>query len=176
MSFWVTSDTHFGHRNIMKDTFCAPSRPHASVEEMDEFIIETWNKHITAKDTVYHLGDFSMTHDFDADKKIFDRLNGHKNLLLGNHDGQHTKRLGWDHIAELREIHIPNNKVIMFHYPMEQWNKSHRGTLHLHGHVHSMKNVPKTADIPNRIDVGWDRHMRPLHMDEIVKHFETPFL
>jgi calcineurin-like phosphoesterase family protein len=51
---WFTSDTHFGHNNILK--FC--KRPWNTVEEMDEALINNWNAVVGTNDIVFHLGDF----------------------------------------------------------------------------------------------------------------------
>jgi calcineurin-like phosphoesterase family protein len=50
---FFTSDTHFGHANIIK--YCG--RPFASVEEMNRELIARWNAVVGPRDTVYHLGD-----------------------------------------------------------------------------------------------------------------------
>ena len=50
---YFTADTHFGHNNVIQ--FC--DRPFASVEEMDEAMIQNWNERVTGNDTVYILGD-----------------------------------------------------------------------------------------------------------------------
>ena len=39
-SIWFTSDTHFGHKEIIRFT----GRPFASVEEMDRELIRRWNE------------------------------------------------------------------------------------------------------------------------------------
>ena len=54
---WFTSDLHFGHKNVI--TYC--DRPWATVEEMNEALIKIWNDTVHPKDTVYCLGDFSMS-------------------------------------------------------------------------------------------------------------------
>ena len=50
---FFTSDLHLGHKNISR--LCG--RPFESVEEMDEILIDNWNKKIHRCDTVYILGD-----------------------------------------------------------------------------------------------------------------------
>ncbi|OUN81344.1 hypothetical protein B5G06_10770 [Flavonifractor sp. An52] len=50
---FFTSDLHLGHENCIR--LC--NRPFSSIEEMDETLIENWNRKITGKDTVYILGD-----------------------------------------------------------------------------------------------------------------------
>jgi len=79
LNIFFTSDTHFGHKNILK--YC--NRPFVNVEEMDEVMIERWNGRIGKNDSVYHLGDFSFSSN---PKTYFERLNGKKILIIGNHD------------------------------------------------------------------------------------------
>src|SRR2546429_527154 len=78
---FFTSDTHFGHANIIP--YC--SRPFASVPEMNEALIARWNDCVGPDDTVYHLGDFAM-----GLKSLWPeyrrRLNGKIVFTLGNHD------------------------------------------------------------------------------------------
>ena len=46
MNIWVTSDLHFGHKNIIK----YENRPFKDIEEMDKAIIELWNKTVKKDD------------------------------------------------------------------------------------------------------------------------------
>jgi calcineurin-like phosphoesterase family protein len=85
---FFTSDTHFGHQNILK--YCL--RPYSSIEEMQEALITNWNSRVSNDDTVYHLGDFSFHERYV--ESIVPRLNGTKILLLGNHDKPHPANKG----------------------------------------------------------------------------------
>ena len=53
---FVTSDLHFGHTNVIE--FCPETRGmFSSAEEMNEGMIEAWNKEVSNDDTVYIFGD-----------------------------------------------------------------------------------------------------------------------
>ncbi len=80
MTIWFTSDTHFSHKNSMR--YCG--RPFFTTEQMDEAMIANWNRLVKPEDTIYHLGDVTM-HAANL-VHIMPRLNGHKILIIGNHD------------------------------------------------------------------------------------------
>ena len=75
---YLTSDTHFGHTNILK--YC--NRPFKDVYLMNKTLTENWNSIITPEDTVYHLGDFA----FGGISKYLPELNGDITMIRGNHD------------------------------------------------------------------------------------------
>lgn len=77
---WFTSDTHFGHENIIYYA----GRPFEDTDDMDEAMIENWNQSVKPQDLVYHLGDFSMT--ATRGKEVRKLLNGTIRLVVGNHD------------------------------------------------------------------------------------------
>ena len=54
MNLWFTSDTHFGHENIIK--YC--KRPFKSLEHMNMEIIRRWNERVQPDDMVIFAGDF----------------------------------------------------------------------------------------------------------------------
>lgn len=85
MIFFI-SDTHFGHKNIIKHC----SRPYETVEEMDEGLIEKWNRKVGKIDTVYIIGDFV----WNKSKVPYyaERLKGKKILIAGNHDETWTRK------------------------------------------------------------------------------------
>ena len=78
---WFTSDTHFGHKNIIKHC----KRPFADIDEMDAVMIQRWNEKVAITDEVYHLGDFAMC-SVSRLRNVLSQLNGKIYLIVGNHE------------------------------------------------------------------------------------------
>jgi calcineurin-like phosphoesterase family protein len=57
--------------------------------EMDEHMVDRWNKTVKDEDIVYHLGDVY----FDNGHTVLPRLKGRKRLILGNHDNAKSPHL-----------------------------------------------------------------------------------
>ena len=139
MKTWVTSDLHFGHANIKK--FCPETRARFSQYpgQMNLEMIAEWNALIAQDDLVYILGDVAFESGPEA-TKIVQRLNGSKILVQGNHDRKTLKHLPFN--LAFKEVHTyldisySGTKVVMFHYPIAEWDQMHRGSVHLHGHLH----------------------------------------
>ncbi len=147
--FW-TSDTHFGHRKICEYS----ARPFSSVEEMDRELVRRWNAKVPKKATVWHLGDFAFLPAKDI-WSLVSALNGTIHLLLGNHDFKRAARAtdAFASVHQLVEGRLDGKRITLFHYPIHEWNGSHRGAWHLHGHSHG-----QCAMRRNRVDVGVDTH------------------
>jgi len=139
MTTWVTSDLHFGHKNIMK--FCPVTRARFrdDVAYMNETMIKEWNDLIAPEDLVYILGDVAFMSGSDAGRTVM-RLNGTKILVEGNHDRKTlqdaTFRNAFAEVHKYLDINYNGTKVVMFHYPICEWDQMHRGSVHLHGHLH----------------------------------------
>lgn len=130
------SDTHWGHSNIIN----FDNRPFNSVEEMNKFMINSWNCTVSKDDTVYHLGDLCWGKEEDW-LKLVPRLNGHKVLILGNHDPRKMSlelRDMFSEITDSKEINDNDFHVIMSHYPIMCYNHSYTPySIMLHGHTHN---------------------------------------
>lgn len=165
MTVWFTSDTHFFHRNIIRYS----GRPFTSVEEMNEQMIERWNRNVKPSETIYHLGDFG----FAPPKQLEDvlkRLNGKKVLIIGNHDKQMFKptiRPFFQEMTHYKEIYIRNKqRVVLSHYPFASWNGSYHGSFCFHGHTHGTY-----VGVGNIVDVGVDCwNFKPVSYDELESH------
>ncbi len=137
-NIFLISDTHFGHANILRFTRGDGTRlrPEFScVEEMDEYIVDRWNSVVRPQDHVYHLGDVCMnaTHI-----PIVGRLNGHKRLVLGNHDHP-VMKLYTPYFEKIFGSRLLD-RFLLTHIPVhpESLGKS---PANIHGHVHN--NVPQ---------------------------------
>lgn len=130
---FVVSDTHFGHENILKFLVEDGSklRDFNNIEEMNEKLVENWNKTVTPQDIVYHLGDVY----FGKGHKVLNRLNGHKRLILGNHDDGKSEHLQntFEKILLWREF--KDFDCILTHVPLHE-SALYKRTYNLHGHVH----------------------------------------
>jgi calcineurin-like phosphoesterase family protein len=161
MKIWFTSDNHFSHKNIVR--FCPNTRPHVTPEELDELMVEKWNGMVEHGDTVYCLGDVFFC-NFERAESILKRLNGNIHLVYGNHDKviKNNPRLQnlFKSISDYKELKIDGVDVVLFHFPMLEWNKMHYGAYHLFGHVHgNMDNDPNIVSA-RCMDVGIDSRPR----------------
>lgn len=172
MAVWFTADTHFGHINIIRH--CA--RPFGSVEEMDAALIDRINERVAPADTLYHLGDFAFRGGDPAEYRARIRCRSIV-LVLGNHDPQTLAGAVRPEFAALfREVHSllrikvqfrrESQLVVLCHYAMRVWDRSHHGSWHLYGHSHGTLPDHATACC---IDVGVDGHgYAPWSVEEIA--------
>lgn len=164
MTAWFVSDTHFGHKNIIR--LC--NRPFKTVEEMDEVMIANWNNVVDKGDTVYHLGDFAFRSSSGVGT-YRKRLNGEIHLVYGNHDKWahrlHGPAVGFASISVYKEIEIAGQNIILCHYAFRTWNKKHYGSWNLHGHSHGkLPRDPGSKQLDMGVDV-WG--FRPVSFFEI---------
>ena len=124
---WLTSDTHFGHANIIE--YCG--RPFKDVKEMNETIIARWNEVVGREDEVFHLGDFALAPVLVAEEWE-KRLNGRIHLVRGNHDGSTSrcKRIGFASVQDMMTI----DGCLLIHDP----SRAPEGEGRVYcGHVHT---------------------------------------
>ena len=172
MTTWFTADTHFGHENVIQ--YC--QRPFASATEMDEQLIENWNNSVESNDIIYHLGDFTLFRKEPAEV-YFQRLYGRIHIIPGGHDhrwlGRQTYHSRSNHpvliLPPLHTIKVSTSEVdkpqliVLCHYSLRVWDRSHYGSWHLYGHSHG-----NLAALGNSLDVGvdcWD--YRPISLETI---------
>jgi calcineurin-like phosphoesterase family protein len=154
-NIWVTSDTHFGHSNIIK--YC--QRPFASSEEMDEALADNWRKTIKNEDIVYHLGDVY----FGKRPEFLKRLPGRKRLILGNHDNGKDQFLQqvFEKILVWRQW--PEFGLLLTHVPVHASALNVKWPRNVHGHIHE-----KQSPAPEYVNVSVEQtNYTPINIEEL---------
>ena len=144
MSYFFTADEHYHHANIIK--YC--NRPFKNVDDMDTEIIKRHNEVVGDEDIVIHAGDFTMRKNVREAKNYMKRLNGKHIFIRGSHDY-------WmdDSYHEIWEKQIGNNFIVVCHYALKIWAKSHLNSWQLFGHSHG-----RLEGIGKQMDIGVDTH------------------
>jgi calcineurin-like phosphoesterase family protein len=134
---YFTSDWHLSHNGILEFS----KRPFENVEQMDNTIINNVLATVEGGDEIYFLGDLTWNH-LTAERffrQLPDNINFH--WILGNHEkGWQRYRKNCTSISYMKEVTINKHPVILCHYPMLTWNKSHYNSWHLFGHHHYKSN------------------------------------
>lgn len=201
--YFFTSDPHFGHGNIIKycqrpflttEDADELKQNHqmkvsqASIQNMDEKICSNINEVVGKEDILYCLGDWMFMY-LGKNPSIQKRLDyirkceeyrariecKNVHLIYGNHD-YHNLLCGtcfFSSINFYKELKINKTLIIMCHYAMRVWNRSHQGSWNLYGHSHNM-----LSDIPeNLVDVGVDGHnFMPWSYNEIGNYMRKKLL
>lgn len=145
---YVISDHHFYHRNIIdytRDMF-------SDVLEMNEYIIKRHNETVGVDDIVIFLGDFSFKKGLI--KELLEKMNGHKYLILGNHDCndlvKNYSMLGFERVfnspVKLKDDYLSHEPLIKgevvdqhFDIVLNEFKKCSSG-VNYHGHIHTGDN------------------------------------
>lgn len=168
---WFTSDLHFSHENILKystnrrEDFSLDLNDENVIKKHNDILINRWNMTIKKHDIVYILGDFSFASKEDT-RKLLEKLNGRKHLIIGNHDGS-CRGLNnyFESVSQIKEVTFKkhmypflseNIHCIMCHYPMNAWNRRMNGSLMLHGHCHGSLCEYNKQSEELKVDVGFD--------------------
>lgn len=140
MTIWLISDTHFGHENMYSfvglDGITRVRPEFTCAKDADEYMIEQWNSRVKPQDHVYHLGDVAIRR---ADLQTIKKLNGHKRLVLGNHDIYLYKEyveVGFKKLFGSRKL----DKILCTHIPIHEQSIPRWAVGNVHGHIHERGN------------------------------------
>ncbi len=169
------SDFHLYHENILK----YDKRPFKDLHQMHETIINNWNSVVKENDTVFYLGDLCFN-TWEKAKEIVDKLNGKIHFIMGNHDKyEDIKNIGrWESISDfitltLTDVHT-KSQFELFHFPIYEWNKCHRGSYMIFGHVHHNLRTDKLITEHRMVDVGCNGiDYTPISYKTILKQKES---
>lgn len=168
MNIYFIADPHEGHNA----DFIVRNNGFNSIEEYNEALIDGINYRVKADDMLYILGDVSW-----KDAMSFLRKLRCKNIRIirGNHDAslyknRHLIPENTILLEDIAMINVEGQDIVLCHYPMVCWNKSHWGSWHLYGHVHN-KELPLRGKL---FDVApCKEHMSPYSFQEIKEIMKT---
>lgn len=208
-NIFFTSDTHYDHKNICRGTTSwkeegrdggshsiQSTRDFDTLEQMNQALVDNINNNVKKDDILYHLGDWSfggINNIWEFRKQI---ICENIHLIFGNHDHhiENNKDLReavigrplrcqdlFSSVQHYKELTIDKQRIILSHYAMRVWNKSHHGSWMLYGHSHGTLDemTPEFANptwIGDRyyiknyktMDVGVDTNkLKPYNFEEI---------
>jgi calcineurin-like phosphoesterase family protein len=183
MTDFFTADLHLNHFNIMK--YCG--RPFHALKQMNNALVENWNKVISKDDTVYLLGDFCFEGKKSEVLKWKAKLNGHIILVRGNHDHKITRKAFKPDCHDELEMQIGIFKCVLAHRPLypEYYNIPERDRTAqverelqyekydfvISGHVHNLRLWTGKS-----LNVGVDMHnFTPLSYDDVLALLEKQY-
>lgn len=151
---YLTGCTHFGSASIIRTA----DRPFATLTEMNEVMIENWNRLIKPGDQVFHLGDVENTKSSKSDFK--DKLKGDVVYLYGDADYSIKRNCVY------RTVIYMDITSHLFHYPIEDWEDKRKGTYHFHCHTHSK--IFKSGERRGNVSVD-AIDFKPIHISEAIE-------
>lgn len=161
MKYWFTADEHYGHQNIIEYS----NRPFSSIGEMNRMLIVNHNAVVKDNDVVIHAGDFTLNHSREnVYKRYINKLKGNHVFLKGSHDYW----IPWKGSQQIWERKIGKYYIVVCHYAMHTWARSHYNSFHLFGHSHGKLDLPG-----KRWDCGVDNNeFFPISFDQVIKIME----
>ena len=205
MAVYFTSDTHFGHGNIIKYSkrpFLCKSDQRTLQQEgvwcegqwtgtthmrlsrdssdiMNDYLTDRINEIVGVNDTLWHLGDWAFAPQnsyYHRCRFYRDRIKCQNvNIVWGNHDQPDKIRDLFNEAHFLHEIRVEGQQIVLCHYAMAVWNKSHRYAWQLYGHSHASAEPWMDRAMKGRrsFDVGVDNAVklsgdyRPFSFNEV---------
>lgn len=143
---YFTSDLHYSHKNICRILSSWSNldncRDFSTVEQMNQVIVDGINNKVNQDDILYCLGDWSLGNDNNINTLRIQIVCKDIRYILGNHDKSIRKNKNniqsiFTSVQSYLEIAIDKQKLILFHYPIAEWNDKGHGSIMLHGHSHS---------------------------------------
>ena len=171
---YFCSDTHINHKSILE----LQPRPFLTLSEHDESIINNICNTVNKDDELFFVGDVIMGEDIEYGLNLLRKIKCHKFLIKGNHDKRKERYSNvFEDITKYMEIKDDEFQVVLClsHYPFLCWHHQRKGSIMLHGHIHSDPSyniINKKLGI-KRYDVGVDaNNYKPVSLEEIVEFFK----
>lgn len=169
VDIWFSSDPHYGHTRIIE--YC--NRPFKDAFHMNEIMIERHNALVKSQDHWYCLGDVAVSQQ--TLNYVMPRLNGHKRLVLGNHDN-HAPMTNYCQYFKKIMLWRKFEDIVFTHIPLMVGNFPGKTRYNVHGHIHE-----KPAQLGPYMNICVEQTgYAPIHLDDVKawvsKHCEPAII
>jgi calcineurin-like phosphoesterase family protein len=156
---FVVSDLHLGHENIIK--YCR--RPFSSAAEMDEVLINNWNRVVASDDEVLFLGDLRYGPAAAPAAEYLEKLAGRITFVRGNHDEDFPGQVS------SVEKKIGGFDLLFIHDPAGAPSDYDGWIVHGHAHNNNIREYPFVDFIHRRVNVSIEMTgYRPVSLSTIL--------
>ena len=166
MTDFFTADLHFGHNNVInfKNTDGTKARDFATVQDMEDAMVQMHNEIVKPTDKVYMLGDIAFNQrGLDKVKQ----MNGIKILVKGNHDQLKLNKY-LDVFKDVRGCHVMNG-LVFTHIPIHI-DQLGRFGCNVHGHLHMNRVMQGDKIDPRFLCVSVEHTaLKPIEFEDMVE-------
>jgi len=171
---FFTADQHLGHAGIMSENTMGRGAQFATLDGMNDYLIEQWRSTVGTDDIVWCLGDLFFRVGVQKVQAFLARLTGRIFVAPGNHDFKMWEKFGnrgdipeqftvMQHNRPVCFDYRMNGRLVMLnHYLLDTWVGKDVGACLLYGHSHGARQ----GEVPATLDVGWDVHKKLLTFEE----------
>lgn len=158
---YLISDTHFGHRNIIR--YC--HRPFDSTDEMNRVMMENWNNTVNDQDLVYFAGDLGFRRH--PTRYWLERLRGQIVFIKGNHDDGSVSS------QSQAVFEYGGKRFYVSHYPSAAPTDWTDWVIHGHKHNNDLNNFPFINGARKTINVSVELiDYKPACLDDFIEDLD----
>lgn len=147
MNIWITTDTHFSHKQLVEY-----GRPADFEEKIKKGLI----RNVKKDDLLIHLGDVCIGNDIENNNWFKKELGCRTYLVRGNHDNKSISwyiKNGWDVVADRLDITMFGKRMCFTHMPVA-WDGYFN--VNYHGHFHDTDRRRNDAEF-SKIMSGYNK-------------------
>jgi len=168
MTYWIISDTHFGHDKIA-ECFGRP-------KDFESKIFKALNV-IRPQDVLIHLGDFCIGGDAYWHDLFMSKCPATKKWFVkGNHDRKSISWYldrGWDCVTERLQLTVFGKTILFSHKPLLLRDYD----INIHGHLHTngQHHHPELGDFVGKhnILIAIEGDYKPVSLRKIVEGIKS---
>ena len=168
MARYLISDLHLDHDNIID--YC--DRPFDNVEEMNQVLIENWNRTVSNDDIVFFVGDLGHFANDDDLRYWLERLNGRTVFIEGNHDSP-DRYVDGVHTHQYYILNRGDQEFCCAHRPENVPGFWDGWIIHGHHHNNHPERYPFVNPQKEQVNVSCELiDYEPIRVSEVVNYIE----